>query len=116
MVEELRDEREGANSGEAPTYDPEIERSDRKAGDGTGASPRALGQELREHDAPAERDRQVNGNRGGEEQSGPRLVREEERARGERGLERVAAGREGVERRGRPADQCRSRSGRDAVG
>jgi hypothetical protein len=110
MIGQLRPDREPAKAGESAPRETEVEGRDRNPRERASAGPADTG--AVEDDGPRERDGEVDRDSGGDEAPAARLAGEQDRARGERGLEWVAARGERVQRRGssreRAGDEPRS--------
>lgn len=96
VVSELRQDRQRADPRQNARREAQIDNADREAGHGSAPSASHAGSVERQR--PAEREGEMNGDRSGEQPAAPRLAGQQDRARCERRLERVASGRKRVER------------------
>ena len=98
MIRDLGQQRQGLDLRDTATHEAEVEAGDREPCECPGTRSADAG--AVEHDRPEERDAQVEGDGPSQEQNGAPFVRQEERARGARGLQGIATRRERVRRRG----------------
>lgn len=115
VVGDLRRLRERADGGDPPSDQPQVQRGDAEPGEGAPGRAVAGRQDAVKRERPAERERQMHGDGGGEPHGGRPVRAGDDRARGERGLQRRPAPQERVDgRRGARQRRRQERGAGDA--
>jgi hypothetical protein len=115
VISKLRAAGEGVDTREAPAEEAEVQDGDRQTGSSSVSEGRPGREDACKNGAPAERDREMNWERGQQETPAIGLTRENDRPGGEGRLERIATGHPRVNGRWSAAHDRRDGPGNEPV-
>ena len=116
MVGPLAALRQGADARQPPADQLQVERGDGQAGEDARDRLPAARQRALEHDRPAQREREVDRHRGGQERQRAVLAGKQQRPGGARAVEHVLAAGERDRRRGQAAGDGAGQTRRERIG